>query len=257
MTVVTILGCGAAGGVPSIGAGWGNCDPNEPRNRRRRPSILVAEGDTTVLVDTSPDLREQLLDAGTRRLDAVLYTHGHADHLHGIDDLREVNRAMGGPIPIWATEETLSIIRRRFSYVLEGIDLATARVIYRPWLLPHAITGPFRVGSLAITPFTQDHGIGLTTGFRFGAFAYSTDVRTLPEASLALLEGIEVWVVGCLTDRPHETHAHVGQVVEWAQRLRPRRTIITHMGFRLDYATLAANLPAGIEPAYDGMTITV
>jgi phosphoribosyl 1,2-cyclic phosphate phosphodiesterase len=251
-----ILGSGGASGVPAVASGWGECDPTDPHNRRRRPSILVEDGDCQILVDTSPDLRAQLLDANVRRLDAVLFTHDHADHLNGIDDLREINRAMKGPLAIWAHQDVLDTIGRRFAYVLEPLA-ANATSIYKPILLPHTITGPFTVGPLTIQALDQDHGYGRTLGFRFGALAYSTDVVDLPEDSLRQLEGIDTWIVGCLGAQPHPTHAHVDKVLGWAERIKPRRTVITHMGPRLDYATLKARLPAHVEPAYDGMIIEV
>jgi phosphoribosyl 1,2-cyclic phosphate phosphodiesterase len=256
---ITILGCGGASGLPSINVGWGKCDPANPRNRRRRQSILVEEGPTAILVDTSPDLRDQLLDAKVRRLDAVLYTHAHADHLHGIDDIREINRAMNGPVACYGTAETLHHIQARFDYVFKDAGHGEAmRVVFRPWLVPHEIDGPFRVGAIAIDHFTQDHGFGqVTTGFRFGSAAYSTDVHELPEPSLAKLAGLDLWVVGCLSDKPHETHANVDKVLGWADRLRPKLTVLVHLGPRLDYATLAAELPDGVVPAYDGMVLEV
>lgn len=253
---VTILGCGGASGVPALSAGWGACDPAEPRNRRRRPSILVEEGEGRILVDTSPDLRSQLLDAGVNHLDAVVYTHNHADHLHGIDDLREVNRAMRKALPIWADAEVLATIGERFSYVLEPLA-PDATSIYKPLLVPHTITGPFAAAGMNVVPFQQDHGYCGTLGFRFGPVAYSTDAVELPEDAFDALAGVEVWIVGCLTDHPHPTHAHVDKVVEWSARVRPRLTLLTHMGPRLDYNALRARLPAGIEPAYDGQVVTI
>ncbi|MBY0430637.1 MAG: MBL fold metallo-hydrolase, partial [Rhodospirillales bacterium] len=189
---VTVLGSGAAGGVPMISRGWGKCAPDNPRNRRRRPSILVEEGRARILVDTGPDLREQLLEAGVSSLDAVLYTHGHADHLHGIDDLREVNRAMGRPLDVYGEEHALADIRARFGYVFEPLDLAT-QPIYKPLLVPHLVEGPFEIGPMSIVPMVQDHGYGASTGFRFGDFAYSTDVVEMPAASFAALSGVKVW----------------------------------------------------------------
>lgn len=253
---VTILGCGSAGGVPSISRGWGACDPNNPRNRRRRPSILVEDECTRVLIDSSPDCRMQLLDAGVRHLDAVLYTHDHADHCHGIDDLREVNRAMAAPLPIFAAAETLAGISTRFSYVLGKVG--EGHTIYKPMLIPHTVEGPFTVGAgLRVIPFEQDHGYMRTLGFRFGDFAYSTDLVNLPEDSFKTLEGIDTWLVGCLTYDPHSTHAHLDKVLDWIDRLRPRRAILTHMTPSMDYDTLRARLPEGVEPAYDGMEIVV
>jgi len=254
---ITILGCGAAGGVPMISVGWGRCDPANPRNRRRRPSILVEEEGTTVLVDTSPDLRDQLLDAGVRHLDAVLYTHAHADHVHGIDDLREVNRAMGHSIDVFADADTLADIEARFAYVFTPIGPG-AKTIYKPLLICHAVDQTFQVGPLTITPFEQDHGYSRSTGFRFGArAAYSTDVLNLPEASLAALGGLDLWIVGCLVDTPHETHAHVDKVLGWVAQIKPKLTVITHMSPRLDYETLKGSLPPGVIPAYDGLILNL
>ena len=256
---ITILGCGAAGGLPTINVGWGKCDPTNPRNRRRRQSILVEQGGTTVLIDTSPDLREQMLDTGVRRLDAVLYTHAHADHLHGIDDLREINRAMNGPIDCYATPPTMATIQSRFEYVFKDAGHGEKlRVVFRPWLVPHHIGGPFTVKDIAFEPFEQDHGFGQTTlGFRFGSAAYSTDVTELPEESFAALKGIDLWIVGVLSDKAHETHAHLDKALGWVDRLQPKRTVLVHLGPRLDYAELAASLPDGIVPAYDGMVLEV
>lgn len=252
---VTILGSGAAGGVPSISRGWGACDPANPRNRRRRPSILVEEGDTRLLVDTSPDCREQLLDAGVQRLSGVLYTHDHADHLHGIDDLREVNRAMAAPLPIYGAPEVIASIRARFPYVLGSVE--EGQSIYKPMLDPHEILGPFQVAGLTVTPLEQDHGFCRTLGFRMGDFAYSTDVVDMPPASFDTLAGVRVWVVGCLTTQPHPTHAHLDKVLDWIARIRPERAYLTHMTPSLDYDQLCARLPAGVVPAHDGLTITL
>jgi phosphoribosyl 1,2-cyclic phosphate phosphodiesterase len=251
---VTILGSGAAGGVPTIAHGWGHCDPNNPKNRRSRPSILVQAEGKTILVDTSPDLREQLLTANINHLDAILYTHAHADHLHGIDDLREVNRAMGAPIPVYASEQTLAEITHRFDYVFTHLD-PTKVTIYKPWLIPHAVDGGFQAAGMDILAFDQDHGFSRTTGYRFGKVAYTTDVLDLPDESLALLHGLDLWIIGCLVDQPHVTHAHVDKALAWRDQIKPKRMVITHMSGRLDYASLAASLPAGVEPAYDGMVL--
>ncbi len=260
---VTVLGCGAAGGMPSINSGWGLADPTNPRNRRLRQSILVEQGKTVILVDTSPDLRQQMLDTGVRRLDGVLYTHAHADHVHGIDDLREINRAMNGPIDCYGSSETMATIQRKFDYVFKDAHQGDpghgmSRVVYRPWLVPHEIDGPFRIGEVEIDPYPQDHGFGQTTlGFRFGSVAYSTDVQQFSEDVLARLGGLDLWLVSCLSDRAHETHAHVDKVLGWVARVRPKLTVLIHMGPRLDYARLAATLPEGVVPAYDGMVIEV
>jgi len=250
---VTILGCGTAGGVPRIGNDWGVCDPAEPRNRRRRASIRVEEGASVVLVDTSPDLRQQALDAGMDRLDAVLFTHEHADHSHGFDDLRFFHRLIGRPVPVHADSRTLGQLRQRFAYAF-----SSQGSMYQQIATGQVIEGPFRVGEVAVTPFAQHHGPELETlGFRFGAFAYSTDVADLPESAFAALAGIDTWVVDALQLRPHVTHAHLEKTLGWIARVRPRRAILTHMGADMDYGTLRASLPRGVEPGWDGMVIEV
>lgn len=252
---VTILGCGGAGGVPMISHGWGKCDPANPRNRRLRPSILVEEGPTAILVDSSPDLRQQALDAGIRRLDAVLYTHTHADHLHGIDDLREINRAMAAPLPVFAEKGFLEQIVRRFPYVVGTLEEGVP--IYKPMLVPNVIEGPFEVGGITVTPFPQDHGYGPSTGFRFGPIAYSTDAVELPEEAFAALEGVKLWIVGCLTMQPHTTHAHLDKALAWIERVGPERAVLTHMGPGMDYDAVRRLTPDNVEPGYDGMVLEV
>jgi phosphoribosyl 1,2-cyclic phosphate phosphodiesterase len=253
---ITILGCGGAAGVPTISKGWGKCDPNNPRNRRRRPAILVEEGETKILVDTPPDLRDQLIETETRRLDAVLFTHNHADHIHGLDDLREINRAMNGPLDIWGDAVTLATLTKRFEYAFTPMNPG-ASFIYKPLLNPREITGPFSVNGVEVLPLHQDHGYGDSLAFRFGKFAYSTDLVRMPEETMAALVGIDVWIVACLVDFKHETHADVETVLGWVERLKPRQTILTHMSNYLDYETLRRQLPSGVEPGYDGMVIDI
>lgn len=249
---VTVLGCGPAGGVPSVSGGWGRCDPGNPRNRRRRPSVLVEQGETTLLIDTSPDLREQLLDAGVQRLDAVLYTHAHADHLHGLDDLREVNRVLQGPLPIYASADVLEIIALRFPYVFAPLEVP---YYYKPVLQPREITGLFQIGDIAITPFLQDHGTCPTLGFRMGDMAYSTDVTRLDEDAFRVLEGVRLWIVDAFTERTHPTHASVDVALDWIERVRPERAVLTHMSAALDYDDLKRRLPGHVEPGYDGLVL--
>lgn len=255
---VTVLGCGGSGGVPIIGPdgpNWGVCDPTEPRNRRRRVSVLVEVDGARILIDTAPELREQLLDAGCGRLDAVIYTHYHADHMHGLDDLRAVCRNIGRPVPVWGDAATLEEIRTRFGYALTPIR---GTFFYKPQLEPHVIDGPFEAAGVKIVPFTQDHGVGLDTlGFRIGAFAYSTDVQRMPEEAFTVLAGIDTWVVDCVQEAPHAAHSHLEQTLGWISRVKPRRAVLTHMNQTLDYRTLAAKLPAGVEPGYDGMVLDV
>ena len=258
---LTILGCGGSGGVPTIGDKWGACDPGNPKNRRLRASILVSHDDTTLLVDTSPDMRQQLLSAGIGELDAVLYTHTHADHTHGIDDLRLINRNMGCAIDVYASKESLKEMGRRFDYVMEPPDPRAKGHFYKPCVNAMEINGPFTVGPLKVTSFTQGHGFMNSLGFRFDAgdvsAAYSTDVVTLDDAAFATLEGVGVWIVDCLRIRPHTTHAHLDLALEWIERVKPRRAVLTHMTHDFDYAALAEFLPSGVEPAYDTMAIEV
>jgi len=263
---VTVLGCGGAGGVPSLSRGWGQCDPANPRNRRRRPSILVApdspgQGGASapdpILVDAAPDLREQLLGVGVNRLSAVLFTHAHADHVHGIDDLREVNRVLGHSLDVFADTPTITDLERRFSYAL-GPQPPNSRYIFKPMLISHRIDGPFHVAGVRVTPFEQDHGVMVTQGFRFGdGLAYSTDVVNLDERAFAAVAGVHTWVVGCMGWSELPTHAHVDKVLGWASRVRPKRLVLTHLGPGLDYDALCKRLPKGAEPAYDGMVLDI
>ena len=250
---VTMLGCGPSTGVPAIGPDWGDCDPGDARNRRRRASILIECRGQTILIDTSPDLREQLLDARVRRLDAVILTHAHADHLHGIDDLRSINRLMGRAIPLYANAATLAELRIRFGYVFDPVP--ADGFVYKPHVEPHPIDGPFSAAGIDIVPFVQDHGFSKTLGFRIGALGYSTDVVELDDLAFAALAGIELWIVDCLKPTPHPTHSHIEKTLAWVERVKPRRAVLTHMDRQLDYARLAARLPPGVEPGHDGLVI--
>jgi phosphoribosyl 1,2-cyclic phosphate phosphodiesterase len=250
---VTMLGCGPSMGVPAIGRDWGACDPSDPRNRRRRASLLIENRGKTVLIDTSPDLREQLLDADVDRLDAVILTHAHADHLHGIDDLRAVNRRMRRAIPLYADAKSLAEIEQRFGYALEPVP--PGGMFFKPTVTPHVIDSPFVAAGLPITPFAQDHGYTTTLGLRIGAFGYSTDVTELDNAAFAVLASIEVWIVDCLRYEPHPTHSHVAKTLAWIDRIKPKRAILTHLDRPLDYRELAAQLPPGVEPGYDGLVV--
>lgn len=253
---VRILGSGGSSGTPTIDGGWGKCDPNNPKNRRTRPSILVESGDTRILVDTPPDLRGQLLYAGVSTVTALVYTHSHADHVHGIDDLRAINRALDAPLDVYSDGVTLDTIRQRFPYVFEPLNEG-ARFYYKPTLIPHRIRGgdSWTIGRIPVTTVEQHHGFSKTLGFRFGSVAYTTDVVDLSEEAFSLLRGIDTWIIGTLCDRPHPTHCDVDKALQWIRRIKPRRAVLSHLGEGLDYATLAARLPDGVEPAYDGMMI--
>ena len=250
---ITVLGCGSSGGVPLIGNRWGLCNPDNPRNRRRRVSILVEQGDTTLLVDTSPDMRQQLLDCDLQKLDAVLYTHAHADHCHGIDDLRSVNWLTQKPIDIYADPATLQHLSQAFPYIFNN---PSAERFHKPSVIVHSIDGSFTVGGIKVVPFAQDHGYGTTLGFRFGDFAYSTDVHSLDEAAFDILAGIKVWVVDCIGLKPHRTHSHLEQTLAWIDRVKPQQAYLTHMNETMDYDSLMKILPAGVQPAYDGLVLS-
>ena len=258
----TILGCGSSGGVPRIGMNWGSCDPENPKNNRLRCSALIerkgAGGRTAVLIDTSPDFRAQILATRLTALDAVLYTHDHADHTHGIDDLRMIAFSMKRRIDVHFDAATAASLKSRFGYCFE----TPAGSPYMPILNGHEIDGvkPVTVqgggGTISAQPIQQWHGSMLSLGYRIGNLAYSPDISDLPEASIPLLEGLDVWIVDALRYTPHESHFSVKQALAWSERLKPKRTILTHMTSELDYQRLASELPSGVEPAYDGMVVT-
>jgi phosphoribosyl 1,2-cyclic phosphate phosphodiesterase len=259
---VTLLGTGGSAGVPLIGGAdgagdWGECDPAEPRNTRTRTSVLVEGGQGTLLVDTSPDLRSQLLACRMRGADAILYTHAHADHVSGIDDVRVLNRIAGRPLDVFATKATLDELLKRFGYAFRPWQPPG---FFRPVLVPRAVTPGETLGiaGLSVRLFEQDHGFTRTLGLRIGGFAYSTDAVALDENAFATLAGVDTWVVGCFQRHaPHHTHAWLGLALSWVERLRPRRTVLTHMGTDMDWAWLRANLPEGVEPGYDGQVLQV
>ena len=260
MLKVTLLGTGGSGGMPMLGGAqgegdWGDCDPNEPRNRRTRTSCVVEGPDgQRLLIDPGPDMRQQFLANRLRAVDALVITHAHADHIMGIDDLRQVNRNIGATLDVFGTKLTLLKTEDRFDYAFRP---ATPPMFFRPALEPRRVeyNETFRAAGMDVTVFRQDHGVMDSLGIRIGRFAYSTDVVMLPEESAPFLEGLDTWVVGCFTTGPHKVHANVAQVLEWVARYRPRRTVLTHMGPAMDYRTLLGSLPPGIEPGYDGMVL--
>jgi phosphoribosyl 1,2-cyclic phosphate phosphodiesterase len=255
----TILGCGSSGGVPRPGTGWGACDPNNPKNRRRRCSLLVerksADGVTRILVDTGPDLREQLLDADVTWLDAVLYSHEHADHTHGIDDLRGLFMKNRRRVDAYADDATTRMMMTRFAYCFvqpPGSD-------YPPIVKMHSMKAgePLTIdgkgGPIEVLPFLMDHGDIQALGFRFGNVAYSSDLHDLPEVSVPAVTGLDVWIVDALRYHPHPSHFSVADAVRWIDRLQPKRAILTNMHTDLDYDTLAVQVPGNVVPAHDGM----
>ncbi len=263
---VTLLGTGSSSGVPKPGGDWGQCDPGEPRNRRRRCSALVevalgpdapSEERTTVLIDTAPDLREQLLDAGTRRIDAVLYTHDHADQTHGIDDLRHIAGRMRKRIKTYADEVTTGSLTSRFGYCFRSPEGSPYPPILDHALIepltPVAIDGPG--GPLTALPFDQDHGTIRSLGFRIGPVAYSADVVDLPDESFAALDGLECWVCDALRFTPHMTHAHVDKTLAWFERVGVPYGVLTNLHIDLDYRTLCDYVPEPVTVGYDGLQL--
>jgi phosphoribosyl 1,2-cyclic phosphate phosphodiesterase len=261
---VTLLGTGASAGVPMIGGtdgrgDWGVCDPAEPRNRRTRASILMqaAPDSGRLLVDTGPDLREQLLACGVPRVDAILYTHAHADHITGLDDVRILNRISGRPLDAFATPATLAELALRFPYAFRPWDPPG---FYRPVLVGRPVNPGevLEVIGLSIQIFEQRHGQVRTLGLRVGGFGYSTDMVSLDDAAWVTLDGVDTWVVDCFQRHgAHNTHAHLDLVLTWIERLKPRRTVLTHMGTDMDWGWLKANLPPGVEAGFDGMALAI
>ena len=256
----TILGCGSSGGVPRLGNDWGECDPANPKNRRRRCSLLIArttpEGTTRVLIDTSPDMRDQLLGAGVGTLDAVVYTHSHADHMHGIDDLRQIVFNLRHRLPVWADAPTQQALLSRFDYAFIQPEGSS----YPPILDLHTICGPITItgagGPVTLTPFRAEHGGIDALGFRVGDLAYLPDAIDIPAESWPLLQGLDCWIVDALRRKPHPTHAHLALTLDWIARAKPTRAILTNMHIDLDHDALCAELAPHIRPAHDGLTIS-
>jgi phosphoribosyl 1,2-cyclic phosphate phosphodiesterase len=260
---VTILGCGSSGGVPRPGSGWGACDPAEPKNRRRRCSILVerggAAGTTSLLVDTSPDLREQLIDAQVRHLDAVLYSHDHADHTHGIDDMRALVLHMRRKVPVHADARTAATLMARFGYIFETPPSSFYPPILdlRSLSVGHILTIGGAGGEIAAMPFAVEHGPGYESlGFRFDDLAYLPDVSFAPDSAKAAMAGLDLLILDCLRETPHPSHFNLSQSLDLIAELKPRRAILTNLHSDLDYASLRKRIPNGIDVAYDGMMVT-
>ncbi|SEQ08866.1 MBL fold metallo-hydrolase [Thalassovita taeanensis] len=256
----TILGCGSSGGVPRLGGHWGECDPRNPKNRRRRCSMLVQRitdgGTTSVLIDTSPDMRAQLLDADIGALDAVVYTHSHADHVHGLDDLRMIVFNMRRRLPVWADGDTQNDLYSRFGYAFVQPEDSP----YPPILDMHTIKGDITIsgqgGEITLTPFKVGHGSIDALGFRIHNLAYLPDVATIYDPAWDALQDLDCWVLDALRRTPHPTHSHLAQSLEWIAQVAPRRAVLTNMHIDLDYQAVADETPDHITPAYDGMTLS-
>ena len=248
-----ILGSGTSSGVPRIGNDWGACDPAEPRNRRTRASILVEHAGTRILVDTSPDMREQLLAADVDRVDAVIWTHDHADHCHGIDDLRQLFHVMRHPVPGYARPATLEVLRTRFAYAFTG------REGYPPTVTAASLPDRLEIGGIMVSVVDQPHGNISSAGLRFEAdgkaIGYATDFSDLSPDMARLYQALDVWIVDALRYAWHPTHPTVDAVLGWVEQLRPGRTALMHMDHSMDFRTVAAALPAGVEPGYDGQVL--
>jgi len=260
----TLLGTGSSGGVPRIGNDWGACDRTEPKNRRSRCSALVEvfgdSGDepTRILIDTSPDMREQLLREEVERLDAIVFTHEHADQVGGLDDVRVLALRQRARMPVYLDETTSKALRKRFGYCFEGVGgypaILDPQKLIQPYE-PFSIMGP--AGAITLLPLDQEHGYIRSLGFRIGDLAYCNDLNSLPERSLSLLSGVDVFVVDALRYASHPSHANLEQALAWADALRPRRTVLTNMHVDLDYQTLVDTLPKSVEPGYDGLQIEI
>ncbi|MEP7317042.1 MAG: MBL fold metallo-hydrolase [Sphingomicrobium sp.] len=250
---VRILGCGTSTGVPRIGNDWGTCDPGNPRNRRTRSSILIESARQHLLVDCGPDMRQQLLDADIADLAVVIVTHDHADHCHGIDDLRQVAQATGRPVPIYARPETLRRLGKRFAYAFDGTPL------YPAVLDPHPVQDRVVFGAATLTFVDQPHGGITSLGIRADeggrTLAYAIDFHDLTDAMAALYRGVDLWICDCLRRSPHPTHAHLDAVLGWAKDLGVGQLLLTHLDKSMDYATLVAELPDWAAPAYDGQEV--
>ncbi len=259
--IARILGCGSSGGVPRIGNQWGACDPNNPKNRRRRCSLFISQlsgiSNTSLLIDTGPDMREQLLDAQIEDVDGVIYTHEHADHVHGIDDLRVLALQNRRRIDVYMEDRSAEIIRNRFAYCFETPQDSP----YPPILNGHDFSFHDRLtlngeaGEMIISTFPQHHGAILSTGIRVGGLAYSSDLHDIPEESKPYLQNLDVWIVDALRYSPHPSHFNLETALEWISYFAPKQAILTNMHVDLDYETLLNELPQSVMPAYDGMEI--
>lgn len=245
-----VLGSGTSTGVPTIGCGCSVCTSPDPHDQRLRPSVLVRANGRNILIDTTPDFRAQALRAKIERVDAILFTHDHADHILGLDDVRPFNFRQG-PIPFFADDHTMASIRRIFRYVFDGPSESSL-----PLLEPHTLNGgPFCLFGAEVRPIPLMHGSRSILGFRFGPLAYLTDHSDIPETSMAQLKGLDVLFLDALRDRPHPTHTTVAQALQYVERLAPKRAVFTHIAHELPHSATQARLPANVSLAYDGMEV--
>lgn len=255
---ITMLGCGSSSGVPFIGCSCAVCQSGTPKNQRTRVSCLIEINGVNLLVDTSPDLKAQALKNGITKVHAILYTHEHADHSHGIDDIRSFNYLSGNSLPAYGSSGTMASLQQRFPYVFQPKpENIWVRPSLTPHILPDAEVQTFDVMGVSVTAFEQMHGKGKTLGYRIGDFAYSTDVDVMPESAFEALVGVKVWIVDCIRHKKSYGHSHLEQTLQWIGRVKPRQAVLTHMSHDFDYATLAGELPPGVEPGYDGLVITL
>jgi phosphoribosyl 1,2-cyclic phosphate phosphodiesterase len=258
----TILGCGSSGGVPRVDGDWGACDPANPRNRRRRCSLLIEKGGqekTTVVIDTSPDMREQMLSAKVKHLDGVWYTHEHADHTHGIDELRGFFLKQRKRIPVWADVPTANMLMTRFAYcVAQAPGSDYPPILDLKALTPgESFTTQGAGGEISALPFTVQHGNIEALGFRVGNVAYTPDVSAIPDESLGALEGLDVWIIDALRPARHPSHLSLSEALQWIDRMQPKEAILTNMHIDLDYAVIKEQIPKNVTPAFDGLSISV
>ncbi|MEO0391809.1 MAG: MBL fold metallo-hydrolase [Pseudomonadota bacterium] len=252
---VTVLGCGGSLGVPVIGNDWGLCDPTNPKNRRTRAALLVKGGDTSVLIDTPPDIRHQLLREDVQGIDALLFTHHHADHTNGLDDLRPIAWRNKSPVDVYAHDETIQELKARFPYIFNQMT-GNAGKLYKPFMQLYELAHQQQIGDLAIQAFVQDHHTCVSMGFRIGGFAYSTDVAFLDDQAFAALDGVDTWLVDCTRREPHPSHTHMERTLSWIEQVKPRQAYLTHMNYSMDYDTINAETPDHVAPAYDGMVLS-
>lgn len=253
MLKITVLGCGSSGGSPLLKHGWGACNPTNPKNIRTRSSIIVESEKTRLLVDMSPDLRQQLLNFGSYEIDGVFITHSHYDHVSGINELRPVYFGTNKSLQLYAQKYVMDDLRKAFYYLFEDLK----KDIYKPYIAPNVVENEFTIGDLCMNCFEQDHGYSKTTGVRIENFAYTTDVVSFSKASFEKLYGLDTWIVGCLSRDVKPTHANLDTVLKWIDELKPRQTYLTHMSIDMDYDTMLHDLPTNVRPAYDGLEVVV